>query len=375
MMIFQHVHEELAADHTIVGSVIAFTAVMSGAAAFMLCMGIGTRYSRHGKASDFMARGFEILTIGQLLNLLRDSIPDLILWKITGNQVLLSCSLLVFQTDILTFAGAAFLLLALLKYLKLSGKQIVIIGVIMNTGAFLLSFVFETTGNYLLDMLLGVFVVTSAESYFPLCCYFIFVAAGYYLGEYYLRICDKDGLSSQVLKICLPVIVIYYLLRFYVPVPFLQEFLSVKRYILNPVPDAIINIMSTICLIALFYKVQKKARDGIIPKTVQLFSKNINKYYCISYLMITPVGSFMYAYRGTFFKGMCQPLLYSLLVLAVTTIIVLWDEKRNVISISGLKGIPRKAVYIAIWAVSFLVAVYVYPQITEYANIWNHYLA
>ena len=94
-------------------------------------------------------------------------------------------NVLVVQTDILTFAGFAFLLMGFIVNLNATPRIILAIGIIMNATAFALSGVFRTTGNYAVDQFLGFFVGTNAEAYFPLFCYFIFVAFGYAMGGIY----------------------------------------------------------------------------------------------------------------------------------------------------------------------------------------------
>jgi len=75
----------------------------------MIIMGFGMKYSRHLDPKSYIACGFILLTFGQLVNLLRDCLPNLIAWWITGNKIFLSRSMMLLQKDILTFAGLAFL--------------------------------------------------------------------------------------------------------------------------------------------------------------------------------------------------------------------------------------------------------------------------
>ena len=77
------------------------------------------------------------------------------------------------------------MLVALFKWLRFSGGVIVLIGIGMNAFASVLFHFFHATGNFLLDQLLGYFIVTDAESYLTLCSYFVFVAFGYALGGVY----------------------------------------------------------------------------------------------------------------------------------------------------------------------------------------------
>ena len=212
----------------------------------------------------------------------------------------------------MTFAGFAFMLLALFKKLKLSDAAIVVIGIGMNAFAFVLSRFFRTTGSFLLDQLLGYLVVTDAESYFALCCYFVFVAFGYALGGIYPRIKDKDALSSRVLMICGPIAIGYYLLRAFVPVPLLPAFGSPEMYMMKPVTDALANVLMSLALLALFHKLLGHRET---PKLVSHLSGHINQYYCMSYVLLTPVATLLLATRGELLPGTLWPLLYGTAVL------------------------------------------------------------
>ena len=55
-----------------------------GAQSFMICMGLGIAYSKKAAAKEHLGRGFMLLVIGQLLNLLRYAIPGAVIYAITG---------------------------------------------------------------------------------------------------------------------------------------------------------------------------------------------------------------------------------------------------------------------------------------------------
>ena len=371
-MIFLHAFEECAEEETAIYHFITIIECLTGAGAFMLCMGIGTRYSRRQQPRDWLKRGFELLTVGQALYLARDSVPSLIAWWIKGEEIYLAGSLLVIQADIMTFAGFAFMLLALFKKLKLSDAAIVAIGIVMNAFAFILSHFFRTTGSFLLDQLLGYFVVTDAESYFTLCCYFVFVACGYALGGIYPRIKDKDGLTNRVLLICGPIAIGYYLLRAFVPIPLLPEFDSEEMYIMKPLTDALGNMAMSLFMLALFHKLLRH-RDA--PKLVKHLSGHINQYYCLSYVMLTPVGTLLVLIREELLPGSALPLLYGLLVLVLCYIIIEWVDRRKLPhSMTEFKSPWKALAFAAAWILTIAIVVGVYPRLTEYATVWNGYL-
>lgn len=349
-----------------------FMELLTGAATFMFCMGMGMRFGRAQSPRSYLQRGFELLTVSQFLNILRDSLPTLIGYWLTGEQIYIA-NVLVVQTDILTFAGFAFLLIALLTWAKLSPQVILVIGIGMNALALVLFGVFRTTGNYALDQLLGFFIVTDAESFFPLCCYFVFVAFGYFLGGLYKRIQDKDGLSTRVLQICLPIAVIYYALRSMVPFPVLPAFMSTEQYILNPLTDAAVNCITALCWLALMHKLLRR-NGGRLPALALHMSRNINPYYCISFMFYTPVETLMYAMGGLYLPGAILPLLYGLLVFVICYFVIEWNRKHLNFSIANLVGRRRLVVYGLIWLATILICLYAYPRIETFATVWNDYL-
>ena len=171
-----------------------------GAPGCMIQMGIGMKYSRHHEIKYFITRGIILLSMGQYINLIRNGLPSLITWWITKDKVFLSRVLLFLQTDIYHFAGISFLFLSLLKKIKLTDKLILIIGIILNIFAYFLYKIMISPDNYLLSQFLGFFIfTTNTETMFSLCCYFIFVSFGYWLGGIYLKISNKDRFYNLIL--------------------------------------------------------------------------------------------------------------------------------------------------------------------------------
>ena len=353
-----------------------------GAATFMICMGIGMGYMRNQTPAGYMKRGFGLLTIGQFLNILRNCIPNLIAYWITGGQFFIANSLLILQSDILSFAGLAFFLMALFKKLKLKESVILALGVVLNLAALILWNVMPLSAetlvpvvpeNYLVSQLLGYFIITKAEAYFPLFCYFIFVAFGYFLGAWYPRVKDKDGLANRIMLICFPLTLAYYVLRFLVDMPFLPELGSDLQYNMKPTPDAIINCVFTLGILAFLYKIVK-AMKGKVPKAVSHFSQYINNYYCVHYMFVLPVQTILIAVTGELLPGKVIPILYSLFAILMSYVIITVNEKYLHIHFATLKG-KKMAVFVAfVWIATIAITAYAYPRIEEFANIWNEYL-
>ena len=371
-MIFVHVSLDLGKDA--MPSVLDdYMTEFFGAATFMFCMGIGMCYMRRQSPSTYAMRGFGLLTIGQFLNILRNALPNLIAWWATGRQFFIANAFLILQSDILTFAGLSFLLMALFKRLKLSNAAILGAGVLMSLAALILWHVVESPENYLASQLLGFFIITDAEAYFPLLCYFIFVAFGYFIGGYYPRIKDKGALANRVMAVCFPLALVYYIFRFTMDMPFLPELGSDLQYNMKPTPDAIATCLFTLGFLALLEKIVE-AMGGRLPKLVNHFSAHINSYYCLSYLFILPVQTLLMATTGHVFTGDVLPILYSFFVTAACYFLIEMNERKWHIRFATMKGRKLIVFTAAVWIATVAIAAYAYPRIEEYANIWNEYL-
>ncbi len=350
-----------------------YMTVFFGAPIFMICMGIGMCYMRNQSPSSYMLRGFGLLTIGQFLNILRNCIPNLIAYWITGKQFFIANSFLILQSDILTFAGLAFMLIALFRILRLKTGAILGIGVVMNMAALILWHTVTLPTSYMANQLLGFLIITKAESYFPLLCYFVFVAFGFFIGEYYPRIKDKHALANRVMAICFPVSGAYYVCRFTFEMSWLPELGTDMQYNMQPGPDAIANCIFTLAFLALLYRITERIGDRM-PKIVYHMSANINSYYCISYLLILPIQTILIALTGRVLPGVILPILYSLFVTAACYFIIEWNNKYWHIHFASLRGKKLIIFTVTVWVLTVAIAAYSYPRIEEYANIWNEYL-
>ena len=380
-MIFVHVLLDLG-KKVMPGVVDDYLTEFFGGATFMISMGIGMCYMRRQTPSSYLIRGFGLLTIGQFLNILRNCLPNLIGYWVTGRQFFISNSLLILQADILTFAGLSFLLMALFKRLRLKNGAILLISVVMSLIALFMWralpapyswSVKPTHDSYLVSQMLAFFVITNAESYFPLFCYFVFVAFGYFIGGYYPRIRDKDALANRIMAVCFPLAAIYYVCRFTMKMSFLPELGSDLQYSMKPTPDAIATCLFTLGFLALLYKFVKLI-GGKLPGFVTHFSTNINSYYCLSYLFILPVQTVLIALTGQLFPGKIIPIVYSFFVVFACYALIELNERYWHIHFATLKGAKMIVFTVSVWIATAAIIVYAYPRITEFANIWNEYL-
>ena len=354
--------------------IIDFLSFILGAGGFMMLMGIAMKYSRHQESSYYISRGILLLTQGQCVNLIRNALPSLIAWWTTGNKIFISRALLFLQTDIFIFAGISFFLLALLKKMKLSDRFIMNIGIIMNIAAFLLYKIMKPLKSFLLSQLLGFFVLTNAEAYFPFCSYFIFVAIGYWLGGIYQKISNKDKFYNNILIVCLPIVTIYYYLRMNYNFPMFPECGYNEHYCLFPGPDAIATCLVNLIALALFYKIDMFLK-GNTPYFVKHSGKNLNQYYMIHYTLIMQINTFLRATKGDDFPSkMKYPFLFAIFITFLCKIIIDMNHKYIHFTITHLKNPSKNIVFSIIWIMTIICVIYIYPKVETYTTFWNNYL-
>ena len=371
LMIETHYFDEFSPGYF--SEIIYFLSFILGAAGFMLLMGIGMQYSRYHAPKNYIARGIGLLTMGQLLNLLRDCLPNLLAYWATGKNVFISRALQVIEADILPFAGLSFFLLAFMKTLKLSSSTILIISLIMNIAAYPLFNIMESPKNFLLSQFLGFFVLTDAESFFPLCSYFVFVAFGYWLGDLYQHMTNKDKFYNLVLIICLPLVTIYYYFRSHYDIPYLPEYFSDEHYCLYPGPDAIASCMTNLIALALFYKLDEML-GGKTPEFVTHAGKNLNQYYIISCIIIFHSCIYIIATKGEHApREVKAPTFFSLMIIVICRITIDMNDKYIGFTITKLKKPKQNIVFAFIWIFSIISVIYIYPKVEVYSTFWNNY--
>ena len=112
------------------------------------------------------------------------------------------------------------------------------------------------------------------------------------------------------------------------------------------------------------------------PALVNHLSGHINQYYCLSYVLLSSMATLLLVVRGELMPGTLVPLLYGLTVLVICYFYINWVDKQKLPnSIVKLKKPWRAIAFAAVWLLTIAIAAYVYPRITEYATVWNGYLA
>lgn len=376
VMVIDHSVSEISnyfeAEMSLYDNIIFCISQIINASVFMIPMGMSIQYSRYNKANSLALRGFLLLTVGQLLNLLRYILPNLIGYGITGNHFFLNQMACIFSVDILQFAGLCFLLFALLKKMKLNTKEIFLISCGLNAVGMLLNGM--ETNSYLVNQLLGFFYPTKTESYFPLFNWFIYPAFGYWFGEMYLYVQDKDKLYNRIIHLCLPVTVLYFVMRYLFDFLHLGDLTRLSMLTGVILPDALVIIFVDLIVIGLLYKITKFFKSGICPTSISFIAKHINKYYCISWVLISLVSVILLITHGHLLKNEFLAYLIAITILVACSFLIFIYERclRKIFSEIPLPIVF--ALFVGIWGLSITVAAWSYPQITEYPNYLNNYL-
>lgn len=375
-MVLEHTYIQLLsysdAKETLFDVIMAgYVTQLLNASIFMISMGISVNYARHNDVSSLALRGVALLSVGQLLNLLRDVIPNVIGYNLTGNIFFLMQSMMVLNGDIMQLAGLTFLLFALLKKLRLKGKGIFLTACGLNLVGVLLNR--TQTGSYLVDQLLGFFYPTETESFFPLFNWFIYPAFGYMFGELYLHIKDKDKLYNRIFSICLPLTLVYFVPRYAFDFLHFGDLTQLTMQTGVILPDALFIILIDLMVFGLVYKLSKLFKNGELPTVISFPAKHLNKYFCISWVLISIAHVFLLVSRGKLLDSVYLAFFVALLILATCTLIIIFYERylRRLFS-----SIPKPVVLVLfalIWGVSIGYTAWVYPKITDYPNYLNDY--
>ena len=310
-------------------SIFGYLTCLIGGASFMFTMGLSMQYSRRVNAKNMALRGLSLMAVAQLLNLGRNVVPNLIAYFITGGKWFLTQQMLVLQADILTFASITFFMMAILLALKCTPRTVLIVGAVLNILSMVFNYTVTPPSSYLLSQFVGFFFITNAESYFPFCSYFFFVAFGYYVGAYYRRIRDKDKMCMWIFTRILPICVVYYAIRFTVKIPVLPA----------------INI-----------------------------SSNVNRYFCTSYMIIMPLQTILIALNGKLPDSDFLPFVVALGVFVLCWLIIKAYSATLATPIQKMNPALKLGIYVLIFAASAAVVIYAYPKLDVYPTIWNGYL-
>lgn len=284
---------------------------------FMFAMGVGMVYSRNQEPAYLIKRGIKLLQLGFFVNIGEFFVP----YFLSGNlmddweRFPIANGLLLFCIDILAFAGMAFMLVGVLKKLKLSARGTVIVALILSIiGSFAR---FHDFGSNVPNLIAGYFIGSAGGfTAFPLFNWFIFPAVGLLFGEYYMRCSNKEKLW-RLWPLGLIVSVAYFVISWFLPHGFLSE---THLYYFMTTIDAVFCLICIYGVIGVCYLVSKHLPGGII----RFFSKtssNLNTIYVIQWFIIPITYVLIVYFNRDIVFGDLSLVIIALLEMVVSTLL------------------------------------------------------
>ena len=375
MMIITHCIDDLYPNYdehfisSLINDVLAQTI---GAQGFMICMGLGMIYSRHAEPRAYVQRGVNILIIGQLLNLIRYGLIFCVSYAISGDPLARAYSFLVFSSDILQFAGLFLILSGLIMHLKLKPGHVFGIAVIMNVIGMGLAGRIHT-GSYAIDQLLGMFIYTDSESYFPLFNWFIFPAFGMLLGELLTHVSDKKKYYALMAIPCTIVTVIYYCIAIGYDQPVFTAIREWKSFCYMRLPDALAMFFINTLVLCIWFFVTLGLPDKAM-QPVLFVSRNINRYYCVHSVFIYIAAGVLELALGVEINSPARCYLTALIILICTTVIIWFYEKHMARKCVEFFGRHKYVWYAIVIILSIAICVWSAAGVSEFPNVTNDYL-
>ncbi len=375
MMIITHCIDDLYPNYdehfisSLINDVLAQTI---GAQGFMICMGLGMIYSRHAEPKAYVQRGVNILIIGQLLNLIRYGLIFCVSYAISGDPLARAYSFLVFSSDILQFAGLFLILSGLIMHLKLKPGHVFGIAVIMNIIGMGLAGRIHT-GSYAIDQLLGMFIYTDSESYFPLFNWFIFPAFGMLLGELLTHVFNKKKYYALMAIPCTIVTVIYYCIAIGYDQPVFTAIREWKSFCYMRLPDALAMFFINTLVLCIWFFVTLGLPDKAM-QPVLFVSRNINRYYCVHSVFIYIAAGVLELALGVEINSPARCYLTALIILICTTVIIWFYEKHMARKCVEFFGRHKYVWYAIVIILSIAICVWSAAGVSEFPNVTNDYL-
>ena len=318
-------------------------------------------------------RGVSLLIVGQVLNLCRYVIPNGINYLITGEEIWRKLMFLVFSSDIMQFAGLTFMLIALFRRLHFSELKIFLVAVAMSVIGTLTTSDLET-GSYVLDQFLGFFIYTRSESYFPLLYWFIFPAFGMLFGNLLKHVRNKQKFYLSLLVPTGIITVLYFWLATSVGQPYFRVLRDLTAFNCMSTTDVMAQLACNTCLICVSFFVTK-ILSARIMKSVSFISGNINRFYCVQWVLIAMIDGVLSLNGFRFGLSNCWLLyLTALAVILVTWAVVHVYSGRLAERCAAFFGKRRSFWYGAVIAVSVIVCAWAYGAGTPMPNFQNNYL-
>ena len=264
----------------------------------MMCMGFSMGGARNTPKS-LAKQGLRFLSLGAILNLARWILPSLVLFIVQGEPMTEGIyDFLV--SDIYFFVGIFCLFFALMKKLKLTTPEILVVTIVMLTVNTLLTPHMPNivTNDYLIRIV-GNFIYIDETSCFPLLSWAIFPTTGILLGEVLKKVTDER--RARIMKHMLlfsPVIFASYLVSLCIyGHDAMRIMVSPLNSYITDLPNVILMISLALFLFAVLYYVCNVIDNSRFMKFMMKISTYIVPFYMLQWVLISWIFYGMYLFE------------------------------------------------------------------------------
>lgn len=342
-----HVMYELGDYESIWGfDVLNVLATAWGAPVFMFCMGITLGFSRHQVPGEWLRRGVGLITIGLVLNVFRFG------WfayvsHATGDPELMKGLAMIYNVDILQFAGLAFMLLALCKKLRMGMWSVLALSLVMNVAGTLL--IGHHTDSYVVNQVLGFFYHTPTCSCFTLLNWFIFVAAGNVMGRIYRESDNVDRWFRYIIPVCGVIAVVHQYLSITGQCAVFRTMENDWEYYSMMTPDALCIAFGVAPFMVGVFRLVGRVVPESWMKVLGHPSRYITQYFCVSWAWIMLFfGVFYFVEKADSFLEFS---LWYLIVLLLTVVSVVVYNRYLKEAWAPYLGTHRMRWCLAVWII------------------------
>lgn len=306
-----------------VAIVVGYLGGPPAAPVFMFLMGISMVYSRKNTPELLARRGVNLLIMAYALNIVRDTIPYVILRGL-GIEWCLSFTDSLLLLDILQLAGLSFLLMALLKKCKASIPVMLVFTLIMQiAGDFLAHF--TDFSESALRYVFGLFFYTFEYSCFPVMQWFIYPVLGYCFGCLLQRTTDKKRLYTYMFLIGIGYGALIILGLLAANYDIISMFITDSYYSPNLVQHAF-YLIAVLLMLPICYFISSVIKCRPVVSVVSLLSSNVTAIYVMQWVIIEWTLFVMYIVDVEVLPQNWM-FLFSAATLAISAICAVWYHK------------------------------------------------
>lgn len=297
LMPMSHIYEEFGVNYNLMKNIpnnvneqlgLLF---MNGPTLFMICLGFGIIFSKNSTPKKLMIRGLSLFVIEAILNIFRFILPYSVVSFFTKNVAYFKESLELFVlSDILPFAGFAFIFFALVKKWKIPNFLVLSIGLLFTVIQNFLPH--PIIHNVYSRYLTGYFIYVDESSFFPIISWLIYPIIGYLLGQKYLENIDKNIYYLIVGFLSLFIFIVTNVCLFITNSMDTRYYLFMENGFQMDLFTTLIVAPTSVMILCIAYLIGKIITSLKFKDFIASISKNINSIYCIHWVIVKTLWAF-----------------------------------------------------------------------------------